>query len=726
METGDRKKIRWAAGSVVILSILFGCLAHWGVLEPAELKSVDFRMKWSRQQKPLTREVALVLVDEASLSSLNGMAGRWPWPRHIHAELIDFFFMCGARAVLFDVLFSENENSVAGGLSEGDAVLAAATQSAGNVYHAMQLVADQADEFNSNIFHRSLPEAFRTKLGLPVPVETVSHPSVSYPPLPALWEAARGVGVVSFKPDPDGIFRRERLVFAYDGAGYPALALAPFVDAGDSQPPEFHDGYLRLFHQGRYRTIPLDENRRYFVNMYGRYNVYSYSGVYLTWLKIQNGEMQNLPVDPTEFRDKVVFIGASAAGVEDLKHTAMGPRTPGVYLHASIYGNIIEGDFLTFAPAWLENVLGVIAVGLAVAGALFLREIKFKILFSLLLMFGYASAAVLLFAHNYVIAMVHPLGAAAAAYIVSFTFIGFTEGRERRKIKTILGQYVSPAVLTTILSNCQQEYLCAEVGTREELTIFFSDIRGFTAISESYPVEQVVEVLNGYLSKMVDIIFENSGTLDKFIGDAIVAFWGAPLRTPRHHYHAVHSALCMRRALVELNRENQARALPMLEMGIGIHTGEVILGNIGSNKKLDYTIIGDGVNLTSRLEGLTKTYQTPVLISKATHDHLGDQFCCRIVDYVKVKGKQRPILIYEALGAAKDLDPDLKEVIRLCNDGFQRYRQRDFEGAKKAYAAVQQWRQEDFLSRLYIQRCDQFLRHPPPELWDGCHVHLSK
>jgi adenylate cyclase len=258
------------------------------------------------------------------------------------------------------------------------------------------------------------------------------------------------------------------------------------------------------------------------------------------------------------------------------------------------------------------------------------------------------------------------------------------------------------------------------------LTIFFSDIRGFTSLSEKLREEQVVEMLNTYLSRMVNIIFENEGTLDKFIGDAVVAFWGAPLKHDDDHYRAVKSALAMIDALKDINRNNRKNNLPELAIGIGIHTGSVILGNIGSEKKLDYTIIGDNVNLTSRLEGLSKNYRCSIIISGETCNHVRDRILCRIIDNVVVKGKNKPVLIYSALGHLAAADPASLEIAALSQKAFDLYQRRQFAEAEACYEKILKIRPDDYLAAMLMERNRGYLREPPPADWNGAYVLTSK
>ncbi|MDY7035413.1 MAG: adenylate/guanylate cyclase domain-containing protein [Thermodesulfobacteriota bacterium] len=725
-----RRKLTRAILIVAVLSVLSVSSNLAGLFEIPELKTVDFRTKLSRSNKLPPSDIVLILIDETSLNALNKIAGRWPWPRYVHAELIDFLSVSGARAIIMDILFTENEsaqNVQSTGLSDNDLRLIESTESAGNVYHAVQIISDKPDPYNPDLLNKGLPEGFVERFSVDFKAlhETVQHNNY-YLPFTELYEASKGIGVVSFSPDKDGVYRKEKLFFGYQDNFFPSLFMAPIVDQFGCTKTILKKGSLEIINNRSHNRIPLIKNNDYFINMYGRYNAYSFSGVFLTMLKIQKGELDNLPVQPDEFRNKIVFIGASAAGVEDLKNTSIASKTPGVFLHASAYGNMISGDFLRF-PGPVINFLPVlILLTITVFSIFYFKTLVSQVLFPLVAVIAFLTLCLILFNSNIVLNVLIPSLAALSAYVVSFTYLSFTEGREKRKIKNVLGQYVSPAMLSTVLKNNQDDYLKAEVGSKEILTIFFSDIRDFTTITEKYKVEEVVEVLNAYLSRMVNIIFNNEGTLDKFIGDAIVAFWGAPVKIHDHHYKAVITGLQMRNAIKTFNRENHGKGLPQLRIGIGIHTGEVILGNIGSEKKLDYTVIGDSVNMASRLEGLTKTYNSSIIISQDTYEHVQNDITCRLLDHVKVKGKDRPITIYEVIDAVASVDEQTSRIIALTQKGFKQYRQRAFSESISTFDTILGIRPNDFLSKMFISRCLDYQRHQPPDDWDGYCVYETK
>lgn len=716
---------------VIITISAFSLIAdYFEIFETLERKTIDIRMKICRSEKIAPSEIVLILIDESSLNALNTITGRWPWPRDIHADIIDFLSFCGAKSILLDIMFTENELTQGQPGLESDSHdmrLVESTRGAGNTVHGFQILRDNADEYNRKLINRRLPQEFIRKFSIPV---TGSFPEKDnnnfYLPFPELCDASRGLGVVSFSSDPDGVYRSEKLLFNYQENIFPALSLVPLIQNQQMKSILVKKESLRIDFPGNSVLIPLTGNGEYFINMYGKFQTYSISGVLLSMYKIQKGEMENLPVEPHEFKDKVVFIGASAAGVEDLKNTPMGSAIPGVFLHASIFGNIRAGDFLIFKGLPINFIFLFLMLIAAACSICFLRRTILQIILPIVLLTGYIGFALFLFQSNIVVNIVIPSLSVAMIYFSSFAFIGMAEGKEKRKMKNILGQYVSPAMLSAVLEKSREEYLKAEVGTRETLTIFFSDIRGFTSITEQYEVEKVVELLNSYLSLMVNIIFENQGTLDKFIGDAIVAFWGAPVRLTDHHYKAVMAAIQMKKKLLLFNLDNRKNNLPPFDIGIGIHTGEVILGNIGSSKKLDYTIIGDSVNLTSRIEGLTKTYRCEIIISHETYIHVEESICCRMLDNVMVKGKKKPIVIYEVIDEKQYVEETFLIIIQLTEKAFQEYCRRKFESSIALYHEILALKPDDYLSRMFIDRCNQYIQNAPPDNWNGAYVMTTK
>ncbi|MDH3976152.1 MAG: adenylate/guanylate cyclase domain-containing protein [Deltaproteobacteria bacterium] len=723
------KKALWGIGISLFIALIVDGLYMYGYLEGLERKSFDLRTEIVRADKKAHDDIVLVMIDEQSLVNLNPLVGSWPWPRQVYSELLAFFLDGGARSVVFDVLFTEYRDPLTdeGEVGDDDYSLIEATAESGNVFHAAQIMIDEEDEINKTLLNNPLPEKFVKAFSLQnidkAAFETTPY-NKFYLPIRELYEVSKGVGVVEFTPDGDNVYRRTRLFRHYQGNLFPVMSMAVILDVLQPEKVIRKESHILLGNL----EVPLLEDGQYLINMYKNFKSYSISGVLSSASKLLQGEVDNLMFYPEDFENKIVIIGASAVGVEDLKATAMGMRVPGVMLHASLISNVLNEDFLHVIPKGQTRLI--IYIGTILLGFLILafRHLIFQVLVPVAAAVIYVTVAFSVFENNVVIDMVPPLVSVVAVWLGSFTYLYFSEGRDKRKVRKMLGQYVSPAVLTE-LEGSNSEFIKAEVGSKEHLSILFSDVRGFTTMSETLPAERVVEILNRYLSGMVDIIFLNQGTLDKFIGDAIMAFWGAPIKVSNHATLAVRTSIEMTRGLEAVNEDFAAKGYPRLKVGIGVHTGDVILGNIGSEKKLDYTVIGDHVNLTSRLEGLTKSYGCEVLITESTFGELEEGFPCRVVDNVRVKGKVEPIRIYSVLGLNDDSEEDLKLKRKICSYSevaFNHYLNRNFEEALKMFSKLKTFLKEDRVSEIFIERCHACIEEPPEENWDGVFTMTTK
>lgn len=654
------------------------------------------------------------MVDDASLDALKDALGRWPWPRMVWGEVSEYLRKAGARDIVFDILFTER--TIGGNdLGPGDLALVGASGNGTEVVHSMQLVSDSADEVNASLLGRPLPSLARERFSLKA-VETIGEVKIPshnnfYLPFPELLEFTPRLGVVEFASDPDGVYRRTPLLRRYGDAWFPTLPLAIFAAT---------DAKLRL-EPGKLlindMVVPLDDQQNFLVNIHQNFPIYSVSGILAS---IQNkGKSQFFTGE--EFLSKTVFIGVSAVGAGDIKTTPLGPRTPGVYLQAATLDNLRRREFLSFPPFWVVSsatwILNLVAVGSILLVASFWVQIAGSAaLMALTSIGGYLAFGAL----QLVLPLSFVLVSLGSAVGVGFLYQTFTEGREKRKVRKMLSQYVSPVVLKEVMD--KRDGVSAEVGGKENMSVLFSDVRGFTSLSERLKPEQVVEMLNYYLNEMVDAVFQHRGTLDKFVGDAVMAFWGAPIRDEKHPLLATRSAIEMIRRLALVNEEFAKRKWPKLEIGVGIHTGEVILGNIGSEKKLDYTVIGDNVNLSSRVQGLTKTYHAQLLISESTYERVKSEIPCKIIDRVCVKGKKLPIAIYAPIIEGEESVEDYQSA-------FDAYLAREFEKAEKAYkelALSTMSRGSIDYCGMMAERCREYMGAAPPEDWDGSYVMTSK
>ena len=692
-------------------------LTDTAFMQRLEWMSYDWRMQRISDQILPPQDIAVVLVDDVSLQYMAPLVGRWPWPRSVFADLVDFISLGEPRAIIFDMLFSEEQRHSS--TDEGpahDRRLIEATGDAANVFHAMQLMVDVDEESNTPYSLRPLPEALSQRFGLPPSVlnTLTARPNNNYLiPIDGLYQAATGLGVVSVNPDADGVLRRNRLLPQYDHKLFPALSIAPLLGHGQETALRLENG--RLLH--RDRPVPLDEDGHFLFYQYRKFNSFSASGLLESIKAMRSGEVEKMLVDPSDFAGKYVFIGASAIGLHDLKQTPLGKQIPGVDMHASILGNMLEQRFLT-PPNRLETFVTITLLSLAAAfGIMFSRRFWLQSLVPLSLGGLYLGWSLLEFQLGRVVELSAPLSVLALCSFTGFSLLLFTEGREKRKIRRMFSRYVSPAALSVMVDQ-HSNYADVGAGRNETVSILFSDIRGFTTLSENAAAQQIVQMLNHYFEVMTQVIHDRHGTIDKFIGDAIMAVWGAPIASETQADDAVTAALDMLAKVDEVNAWLAERELSPIAIGVGIDTGEVVLGSIGSEQKADFTVIGDSVNLASRLEGLTKAYGCPLLISESTYQSLVRPIPCRVVDLVRVKGKHNSIRVYEPLAA----DSPLVQYIDDYNTAFEAYLRRDWQ---QALARLEPLPDEP-LKTLYLHRCRAYQAQDPGPDWDGIHTMTSK
>lgn len=613
-----------------------------GFFAKPELFAYDVQARLIRSEKPLDGNIKVILVDEASLKSMNDIAGRWPWPRAIWSDLLDFLSMGGARAALFDILFLERQDKA------NDKALRDATKDFRYAYHSMMLSRELADQATQGQFAAGerMPESFVEKFALDnvsgaLPVKPGTENNEFALPIPGLAEASAGMAVVEFTPDSDNGYRRTRPLREYQGNYFPVLGLAPFVDGRTHV--DVGPGMIRI---GGH-NIPVDDNGNCLINMYAldKVDTYSISGIFASLQKIRKGDVSDVLVHPSEFKNSIVLIGTSAVGTADLKMTSMG-IAPGVYLHAFLASNYLQNDFMRPPQRWMTYLSIFIGVFLTAWAVMFSKRLAFRILLPLAMLAAYVGYALFSFESNQQVEMVPFLFALFSTAFLSFGYMAVTEGAEKRRVSHLFTQYVSKDVLHEVMHN-YQDYAKSSAGQKVEITVLFSDIRGFTTMSETEPPERIVEMLNVHFTVMADIILKHNGTIDKYIGDAVMAFWGAPVRTVDHAERAVRAGQEMLEGIKEVNRILKERGFAHeIEIGVGINTGEATIGNIGSEIKKNYTVVGDAVNLASRLESTTKEQKVPLLFSEYTYAKVRDRIDCRLVGKVTVKGRGQAVDIY--------------------------------------------------------------------------------
>jgi adenylate cyclase len=702
-----------------------------------ELKSYDFKVR-SRGERVLTGQVAIVAVDEKSLKE----KGRWPWPRTFMADLVDKIGQAGAAVIGFDIFFPEKDRYVPfATVKEAAKKKDLSNITSENFIEWMQEVGD-----SDRLFAESILRSERAVLGYfvyaegdhsgdstekltaeqmelldfsqyPI-VQRFDDPDNSVPlrkmesvglSLSEFVNAANSAGYVSFVPEVDGVVRWVPMVMQLGEFLFPPLSLQLLKEATQLPlavriAPYGVDG-LKLGDN----VFPTSETGDFLVN---------YFGPAFTFTHYSASDVLDGKIGKKELENKIILVGGTAAGIHDIHTTPYGPLYPGVEVHANIIENLIQQDFM-LRPEWLRilDVLMILVSGIALGWI----SIHFK---------AYAMAGMLVFGiGGYLLSdfylftqkglwinTIYPIFTQIFVYsgLTVFKF-GFEE-REKRFIKGAFSQYLAPAVVNRLVDN---PTLLKLGGERKELTAFFSDVAGFSSISENLEPEELVDLLNHYLTEMTDIMLRYEGTVDKFEGDAIIAFFGAPIPYQDHARRTCLVALEMQDRLAELREGWKKEGKHELFMRIGINTGTMVVGNMGSKSRMDYTMMGDSVNLAARLEGVNKQYRTYTMISEYTYVQVKDDVEVRELDLIRVVGKKEPVRIFELLAKKGELNGKFKEILPVFNEGLDHYRNRRWEESIQCMEQVLALDEEDGPALTYFERCITFQAQPPADDWDG-------
>jgi len=671
-----------------------------------ELKTLDWR--FSRLAVPARRDprIVLVAVNQASLDYFEKQNLYWPWPRSMYGALLGFLKKGGARVVVFDELFSnpspygQSEDEVFGKALKdfGPAVMA---MDSGASPHALRATPP--------------PERFAAKGGPVLAAAALERKSFRLPE-PEIMNAAAFLGDTTVDADPDGVFRRVPIAAAMGGRLIPTLpAAAAMAFTGKSLEelaPPLTDGRMLVKFHGKSLT---DDPRL------KTYDSYPIGDLMLSWQALEDKRKPDL--DPARFKDKLVFVALTAPGLMDNHPSPISPVFPGTEIVAAAADNLINRDFLTPAP--MIAVLTLLMAALIAAGAASRLSGQAwtalgAVLASSAALAGASCAA---FQHGVWLDMAAPQLALWLGFAAASAYGYAVEGRQKRYIQGAFSHYLSPEIVRRISENPES---LALGGERREVTFYFSDIEGFTTISESLEPEKLTQLMNRYLGEMTETILASGGTLDKYIGDAIMAFWGAPLPCENHALTACRIALANQKKLAALGEEFKRLGYPPVRNRIGLNSGPASIGNMGSPRRFSYTAIGDNVNLASRLEGANKAYGTYILISDSTRQGAGGAVETRELDFVKVKGKNLPIRVYELLGLTGETDAGLLRKARLFEGGLASFRAREFGGAAAIFESVKKEFGPDHASDAYMERCRHFENEPPPADWDGTYALTEK
>lgn len=675
--------------AIVVFALTFILyIAH--IFEVWEWKTWDLRLQLFSDSSQASENIVLFYVDQASLDVYEKNQGlSWPWPREMYSYVIEYCMRAGARAVFIDFIFSEIS------LYPGDdQTLASAMAIADDVFLPISLSknAKEDDESSSPILKTFSLTGIPSLSESAIPVKSVSLP------VPTLLSSARGVGNSTFSQDKDSVYRRMPHVFSLNDLLLPSvpLALSLFLDKS-LKPSE----------------IPLDPSNKMIIKYYGptgTYASYSIAAIINSYARMMEGKSPQIP--PETFKGKVVFIAGSAPGILDLRPTPFSPVCPGVEILATGLDNILHRDFVRIpSPLITFLFLGGLSLITAV-GSSVLKKIWMTIPFGVFCLGLASSLTGLAFGWGYWLEFVAPGFAVVLSFIGAMVLNYSFEGRQKRFIRNAFRHYLSPDVIDRVLDD---PALLRLGGEKRTITSFFSDVAGFTSISESLSPEELVHLLNDFLSEMTDIILSYGGTLDKYEGDAIIAFWNAPLDQTDHAVRACRAALDCQKRLAELRPAFAQKSGHELFMRIGLNSGPAVVGNMGSHSRFDYTAMGDTINMASRLEGACKQYSVPILVGDFTFQMTKESILAREVDLIRVVGKSKPERVYQILGEKSQITQEMEEKVAVFHQALDLYRKREWDEALSSFKMIE----GDELSAVYVARIEEFKKNPPPDDWTG-------
>jgi adenylate cyclase len=643
-----KSKVFQATALGLLSALLLIGANQWRWMDGLERRTLDWRFREFTSTPPPT-DVVIIALDDTSFNS-QGMLdnfGRWPWRRQLYALLVHSLHEWGAKVIGLDLLYQGADPH-----QGDDALFAQALEEQPNVVLAFDV--NRGGFRETDPVARQRQKAELDRFALPVAdtgrLNLRAYSDVDLP-LNSLTKSIPAIGCYTMQPDDDGVVRSSTPIFRFGQHVFPSLALA--VAAVASGKGGLHSLGISPRRELEFagHKFPLDEEGRLAILWHGPaygYHHYHVLDVFNSALAYENG--QKPKISPFEFKGKIVLIGATAVGASDLRTTSMGENFPGVEVHATIVDNLLRGELVSQVPGWVTPI-AVLAMGLLMAGLVYsFNSALFYTLLAILAGLSYFSVVCALFHHSHLcLPVVSPLSSAALAFTSSTVIRYATEGREKHRYRKTLLKYVSPSLVDTIMQDYNWGSLHAE---KRVLTVLFSDVRGFTTFSEKFPPETVIATLNEHLNMMVDVVFRHQGTLDKFVGDCVMAFWGAPIHQDSQAELAARAALDMLAGLEKLNQKWQSEGRPTLHIGVGINTGEMLFGNIGSEQRMDFTVIGDAVNLGARLESSTKELKAWIVISDSTYERIKDFAQVRDLGEISVKGKDQKVQVYELLGMA--------------------------------------------------------------------------
>ena len=736
--------LRITLGGIILLTLLvdtFGIIKY-PFLNQLENWTYDARLNYKRLNT-IDDRIVIVDIDESSLA----LEGRWPWSRDKLAAIVNNLFeVYQADVVGFDIVFAEKDES--SGLKEFE-FLASTELKDDPLFHKAldnirpsleydQMFAKALKDrnvvmgyyFKSNVSENEiaqsglLPPAV-TKLNKQLSARLPINKALGYGGnLNILQSSARSGGFFD-NPfvDSDGVFRRVPLIQIHQDQVYASLALSTtqaYLKNSDIKLNVVNNGTkndqyyaLESVHINEF-SIPVDGKGAVYVPFRGL----SYSFPYISAHKILNKK-----IDPDSLKGKIVLVGTTAPGLLDLRSTPVQSVYPGVEIHANIISGILD-QRINHSPAWAIGYEFIILILIAATMA-FLLPVSSPLMATVattIVLILTVSGTLMAWNSQIILPLASPVLLIVLNYILHMSYGFFIESRGKRQLAHLFGQYIPPEIVDEMSKSPANFSLDGE---NKVMTVLFSDVRGFTTISEGMDPKQLTQLMNALLTPMTRVIHKHRGTIDKYMGDAIMSFWGAPLEDPDHARHALHAAMEMMVELKIMQKDFESRGWPPINIGIGLNTGNMNVGNMGSEFRMAYTVLGDSVNLGARLEGLTKEYGVNIIVSESTKESI-PEFTYRDLDLVRVKGKNEPIAIFEPIGHEDEIDEATTLELARYNQALQSFRAQNWDQAETDFFALSQIHPDRFLYQVYLNRVTHYKGHLPNDDWDGVFTHTSK
>jgi len=712
-----------------------------GPVEQFRLNHIDERFQ--NRGTINIKDTADVIILEITQETHNGIPETWPWPRSVFAKIIRNLNKAGVKAIGIDLVMSSSDRFS----PENDSDFVSAIRENGNV-----ILGGKIEHLSGSVSITQTNEGInvqQSSVGYEIKKIDENFNNIYY-------IADSSIGIVNIVPDNDGVIRRYiPLDISPAGERVPKFGLAvlnKYLGLPKDYTVEIEGSEFLL----KNISIPKYDNISMLINYYGpdrTFPIYNFINVlddseYFTSEEIEYDAEINTWDDPDYgllhsgiFKDKIVLIGSTMPEDKDMFPVSFSKGEKkgdnilyGVEIHANAIQNILGRNFINTQPPYQE-ILTIIFFSLLAfylsstlkdikVGKGFLIEVLNLFLIIGLLFLLRLISFYLFDNHNYLFRYTSSTLAVILGYFGSTAYYFIAERKQKTMIKGMFTQYVSGTFVEELVADPDRLKLGGE---KKELSVFFSDIAGFSTFSEKKTPEDLINFLNEYLSEMTKIVFDNNGTLDKYLGDAVMAFWGAPVPQSNHAFLACKSAILMQQRLKELQVKWEMEGETVIEARMGINTGEMVVGNVGGSQRFDYTVIGDNVNLSSRLEGVNKEYGTKIIVSESTYEYIKNDFIHRELDFIIVKGKTRPVKIYELIAFADDsLTKERLEAYKFYAEGLNLYREKQFDKALEKFEKSLELIPTDRASTVFVNRSKLLKENPPPDDWDGVFVMKTK